>query len=45
LDTLLVVAALALGWELGALRVIEVGERSRGHVALLEGIRPGERLE
>ncbi len=45
LNPLLVVATLALGRELGALRVIEVGEGARGHIALLEGVGPGERLE
>ena len=45
LDALLVVAVPALGRELGSLRAIEVGEGARGHVALLEGVRPGERLE
>ena len=45
LDAFLVVAAPTLGRELGALRVIEIRERARGHVALFEGVGSGERLE
>src|SRR5687767_7482366 len=45
LDALFVIATPALGRELGALRVIEVSEGTCRHVALLECVRPRERLE
>ena len=45
LDAFLVVATATLGRELGALCVIEVRERPRGHVTLFEGVGSGERLK
>src|SRR5690606_22094027 len=45
LNSFLVVAALALGRELGGLGSILVGERASGHVTLLECLRSGQWLE
>src|SRR5260370_40302067 len=45
MDALLVVGGAALRRNLGALCVMEVGECTRRHVALLAGLGPSERLE
>ena len=44
-DAPLVVRGAAFGRELHALRTVGVGERAGGHVALLERLRPRQRLE
>ena len=45
LDPLLVVGVAALGRELLVLRAVEIGERARHHVAVLELRRIDQRLE